>query len=307
MLTTAEIGAAGARRAAALLGIAVCAEISNASLDEDAAKVDLHLKFRNPLNSVELIPIRCQVKSGKSFKGSSSNTHITLQNIGGATVDALSGTGTPGLIVWVPPRPITRMYWYAQDPRGVKSHTIRVNRQDYVRPSLRYDLVRLAISATWNKAHVRQTVKAINTDHLLKKAKASYAKLKSKTLIHPLVGHLKVTRLAWRHITRRSKTQRLRLEALAITPYIGAYLDKLPDRFHCNRQRLVQIGARMVETRFITCWYRDTLSIKDEVYTLVVRIREDISYPAAWESQPLPVTEIHQEATLASWWCKKRK
>lgn len=307
MTTTTEIGAAGARRAAALLGIAICAEVSNASLDEDAAKVDLLLKFRNSFKPEELLPIRCQVKSGKSFRGSSSSTHITLQNTGPGTMNALSGTGTPGLLVWVPPRPLTRMYWYTRDPRGVLKKTVRVSRHDYVRPSLRYDLSRLAIYATWNKGHARQTVKTIDEDRLLITAKRSYAKLKSTEIFHPLVGKLKTTRLAWRHITRRSKSGRLRAEALSITPYLRSFLTKVPDRFLCDRTQAHQIGSRMIETRFVICWYRDALSINGATHTLVVRIREEISYPAKWESQPLPVTEIRQEATLASWWCKKQK
>ena len=123
---------------------------------------------------------------------------------------------------------------------------------------------------------------------------------------HPLVGTLKATRLAWRHVTRRSKSQSRRAEALRIAPYLGTFLSKVPDRFLCERTQPQQIGSRMVETRFVLCWYRGALTLNGQAYTLVVRIREVISYPAKWESQPLLVTDIRQDATLASWWCKKQ-
>lgn len=165
MASTKEVGDGGARRAAALLGVAVCGEVSNASMDEDAAKVDLHLTFRNAFRPGELIPLRCQVKSGSSY-GRRTKEHISL-SVDGDTKDALSGSGTPGLIAWVPPAPSDRVYWFASDPRNKRKASVKVGFNDYVRPSLRYDLSRLAIYATWTHRHARQTVRKSDEDKIL--------------------------------------------------------------------------------------------------------------------------------------------
>ncbi|MEY2152688.1 hypothetical protein AB7849_17410 [Rhodanobacter sp. 115] len=305
MATTKEVGDGGARRAAALLGIAACGEVSNASMDEDAAKVDLHLTFRNAFRSNELVTLRCQVKSGPSY-GRRGKDHITL-SIDGDTKDALTGTGTPGLIAWVPPPPLDRVYWFASDPRTKRKAAVKVAFNDYVRPSLRYDLSRLAIYATWAHRHACQTVRKFDEGKILPLAKVDYLRLKSTRLVHPLVGELKVSRFAWRHVTRRSKTAKQRHSALLATRYLHAFLDKVPDRYLCRREAPARSGRRMIETRHVICWYRDALSIDGHPHTLVIRIREIVSYPESWQSHALTVADIKQEATLASWWHTPQK
>ncbi len=305
MATAKEVGDGGARRAAALLGIAVCGEVSNGSLDEDAAKVDLLITFRNAFRPNQLIPLRCQVKSGASY-GNKTKSHIKL-NIDSDTKDALSGVGTPGLIAWVPPAPSDRVYWYASDPRSTRKASVNITHSDYVRPSLRYDLSRLAAYATWTHKHACQTVGKIEESQILSVAKEHYSRLKSSGLRHPLVGELKISRLAWRHVTRRSKTAKQRQSTLLATGYLRAFLDKVPDRYLCRREDPVRIGPLMVETRNVTCWYRDALLINGRRHVLVVRMREIVSYPENWQSQPLTTADIRQEATLVSWWHDPQK
>lgn len=305
MATTKQVGDGGTRRAAALLGLAVCGEVHNSSTDEDAAKVDLHLTFRNAFRPKEMIPLRCQVKSGPSY-GRRTQKHIVLA-IDGDTKDALSGAGTPGLIAWVPPAPSDKVYWYASDPRSKRKASVIVPFDDYVRPSLRYDLSRLAIYATWAHRHARQTVRKFDEAQILPVAKVHYSLLRAKSLSHPLVGNLRVSRFAWRHITRRSKTAKQRQSALMVTPYLHTFLDKMPDRHLCRREAPVRKGRRMVETRYVTCWYRDALSIEGHLHTLVIRIREVVSYPAGWQSHSYTVEDIKQEAILASWWHNSQK
>ena len=190
--STTEIGDAGSRRAAHLLSIAVCGEVSNSSMSEDAAKVDLHLTFRHAFRPKELIPLRCQVKSGSSY-GRKTNNHISL-SIDDDTKRALSGTGTPGLILWVPAAPAGRVYWYTSDPRNMKRMATKIALNDYVRPSLRYDLSRLATYSTWSHRHACQTIKKVSEDEMLSVAKQHYSRLKSVKISHPLVGELKVSR-----------------------------------------------------------------------------------------------------------------
>lgn len=274
-------------------------------MDEDAAKVDLHLTFRNAFRPNELIPLRCQVKSGASY-GRKRKDHISL-SIDDDTKVALSGAGTPGLIAWVPPPHEDRVYWYASDPRNKRKASVKIHSNDYVRPSLRYDLSRLAVYATWTHRHSRQTVRKIDDDKILAVAKEHYSRLKFTAVAHPLVGKLRISRLAWRHVTRRSKTTKQRHSSLLVTRYLHSFLDKVPDRFLCRRETPVQNGHRMVETRYVTCWYRDALSIDDTVHTLVIRIRETVSYPENWQLRALSVADIQQEATLASWWHTPQK
>ena len=55
-------GSAGARRAAALLSVAMCAEAAHATMDEEGAKVDLKLGLRHAHIKGTLLTVHCQVK-----------------------------------------------------------------------------------------------------------------------------------------------------------------------------------------------------------------------------------------------------
>ena|ERR1700761_8465584 len=299
-------GAAGARFAAGMLGVATCAETTATTMAEDAAKVDVKLSFRHIANPSKLVTVHAQVKSGPSYRRSSNGEFITL-GIDKETLLALSGSGMPGLVIWVPPPPMDRMYWYATDPRSPLKTPAKIRKTQYVRPSLRYDLSRLYDYAAWSRRYTKQTVADLTEQQVMPKAKIAYKALQLANLTNPLVGPLRVTRLAWRHITRRSKSSARRTLSLRVVPYLKAFISSPPDRYACNFESIRTEGASTVETRFLLCWYRQALTIAGESYSVLVRIREEITYPTNWSSRPLGDKEVRQTATLSSWWCKKDK
>jgi hypothetical protein len=297
-------GSAGARRASALLGIAVCAETSQSTIAEDSAKVDVRFTFRHAFQRTKLLTYHAQIKSGRSYRANSSTPSKLTLSIDQETLLALSGAGTPGMVIWVPPQPLDRMYWYASPPRAALRTPVQVPREQYVRPSIRYDLSRLHHYAAWSPSFTGQTVGDVDEPSVLKRAKHAYALLKRNQWDHPLVGSLKVTRLAWRHVTRRSKPARQRIRSLRAVPYLKSFLDRAPDRFLQSQGLLTKLGRRTIETRYVLCWYRSALRISGKPHSLLLRIKEEISYPTAWSRYPLSVDDIRQTATLASWWCK---
>ncbi|MHC8374151.1 hypothetical protein ACYZT2_26170 [Pseudomonas sp. MDT1-85] len=298
-------GAAAARYAAGLLGIATCAETTATTMAEDAGKVDVKLSFRHIALTNKLITAHAQVKAGPSYRRTSDADSITLA-IDRKTLEALSGTGMPGLVIWVPPPPMDRLYWYVTDPRTPLKTPTKIPKTQYLRPSLRYDLTRLYDYASWSYRTTSQTIGPLSTD-VLPKARSAYKALKSKQWSNPLVGHLQVTRLAWRHITRRSKSEARRTLSLRAVPHLKAFLGKPPDRYTCNFVGLEVNGSVTKESRYLMCWYRQALTIDGESHSLLVRIREEITYPTEWTKRPLSAADITQVATLAAWWCKKDK
>lgn len=274
---------------------------------EDAAKVDVKFSFRHIAETGKLITAHAQVKAGPSYRRDSSDAQFLTLGIDKATLQALSGTGMPGLVIWVPPPPMDRLYWYATDPRRPLKTPAKIRRTQYLRPSLRYDLSRLYDYASWSRRHTKQTVAALSIAQVMPKAKEAYKALQSQQWSNPLVGPLKITRLAWRHITRRSKSVARRTLALRIVPYLKAFLASPPDRYTSNFVELRVNGARTTEIRYLMCWYRQALAVDGESHSLLVRIREEITYPTAWAKRPLSATEVQQVATLAAWWCKRDK
>lgn len=296
-------GAAAARYAAGLLGIATCAETTATTMAEDAAKVDVKLSFRHIALRRKLITAHAQVKAGPSYRRVSDANSITLV-IDKETLQALSGTGMPGLVVWVPPPPMDRIYWYVTDPRRPLKTPTKIPKTQYLRPSLRYDLSRLYDYASWSHRTKAQTIAPLSAQ-VMSKAKAAYKALKAQEWNNPLVGPLQITRLAWRHITRRSKSEARRTLSLRAVPYLKAFLGSPPDRYTCNFVGLEVNGSITKETRYLMCWYRQALTIDGESHSLLVRIREEITYPTEWTRRPLSAGDIEQVATLAAWWCKR--
>lgn len=300
-------GDAGARRAGAFIGIAACADVSTTSLSEDSAKVDLKFSFRHAFRPGKLITLHAQIKTGRSYRLRTSTAKEIALGIDKPTLDALRGSGEPGFIVWVPPMPLDRLYWHATDPRRPIKATTKISRNQYIRPSIRYDLTRLSEYAGWNTSTSRQTVGAVPATGIMGRAKAAYATLCAASWVNPLVGTLHVSRLAWRHVTKKSRGASDRVLRLRVVPYLKNFLAKHPDRYVCNPASIEVFGSETRETRYILCWYRSALSIDGQAHSLLVRIKEEVKYPTDWESRALATRDITQSATLASWWCKKDK
>lgn len=304
MSTKRADGEAGARRATAVISIALCAESSAASLNEDYAKVDIKFSYRDAFDLNNLITHHCQVKSGLSFKAKSSNeTDLYIQNVDKATIESLKSSA--GIIAWVPPKPSSKVFWYVADPRKKAKTPIKIPRTQFVRPSIRYDLSRVISYSKWHGGSPKQDVAALTSlDQVVKRAKKSYKELSRRERDNPLVGKLYVTRFAWRHVTRRSKVTKRRIFSLRIVPYLKGFLEQAPDRYTIGQPKFRKDGRNIVETRHLLCWYRDALTIDGDSYALLVRIKEDVSYPETWEKYPLGIEDVSQKATLASWWAK---
>jgi hypothetical protein len=298
-------GSAAARFAAAQLGIATCAETTAATMAEDCAKVDVKFSFRHAIVDEILITFHAQIKAGPSYKKPSSNDSHLVLGIDKQTVSALSGTGLPGLLVWVPPPPMDRLYWHASDPRNQIKTPICIQRNQYIRPSLRYDLSRIYDYASFSPGHPQLTIKTDKPANITNYAKKAYKELRSQKPYNSLIGDIRVTRLGWRHVTRRSKTTARRELSLRVVPYLRNFLIKRPDRYACNYCGIQVVGKWATESRFLLCWYRRALRIDEESYTLLIRIKEEIRYPARWKDGPLSKDKVYQTATLASWWCKR--
>jgi hypothetical protein len=298
-------GSAAARFAAAQLGIATCAETTATTMAEDCAKVDIKFSFKHAISSERLITYHAQIKAGPSYKQPSSNSRHLVLDIDKATISALSGTGLPGLLIWVPPPPMDRLYWHTADPRNQIKTPICIQRNQYIRPSLRYDLSRIYDYASFAPGYPQLTIRPVKPTDITKDAKKAYKELRSLKPHNSLIGDIGVTRQGWRHVTRRSKTTARRELSLRVVPYLKYFLFRRPERYVCNYCDIQVDGRWATESRYLLCWYRKALSIEGDSYTLLIRIKEEIRYPAGWKDSPLSKNKVHQTTTLASWWCKR--
>jgi hypothetical protein len=302
-------GDAGARTAAATLAIALCAETTHSTLSEDWAKVDLKIGVRSALQSSSQLTIHCQVKSGKSFRADSTTAKtITLQNIDEATISSLQEGTQPALLVWVPPPPSIRVYWRIIKPKGAQRKPIRIARENYVTPSLRFDLSRYSAYLKSNSGFPRIELPTRNPEEpLLQQARGHYKQLKSEPVYLPLVGKVEVTRLGWRHITRGSRSSTKRERSLRMIPYLRHILGYMPTRYLTANKSITKYGSEFHESRHLIFWYKDALIVDGVACTALVRIREDFLYPTRWNRFRLGVNDVTQKSTILGWWYKPTK
>jgi hypothetical protein len=320
-------GDAGARRAAAILGLAALAETTHASLSEDYKKVDLKISFHHPFRAKKLLTIHAQVKHGPSYVYEQKHSGDFRFTVGSETLQALSGNGQSGIVVWVPPSPRHEVYWHAPNPRKITSSlsanrfpcSVYLSKEAIVRPTIRYDLARLCDYSGWQKSHSRLTV-SDDFDSVLIDAKNKYRQLKSNcggnrnegemaSITNPLAGDVRISRLAWRNVTRISRTRSSRLLALRTTKFLNTLLREMPDRYICQpiNQSSAKGKGRIKEERLLIMWYREALMIDGEWHSLMARIYERVEYPSNWENAAFGINDVSQEAVLVSWWCKVPK
>jgi hypothetical protein len=171
---------------------------------------------------------------------------------------------------------------------------------------LRFDLAKAAAFSLQVRRHSTLYLKKIDANALLQVGKTAYAKLmeiaRQHRLIHPLVGDLRVTRMGWRHILRHSRALEKRKISLRLTPYLRHLLVSTPDRYIVSNETIEQRGSRIYHQREVVCWYKDAVILDKYSGTVLIRIQEDIHYPATWQRYPFSESDVQSIATLKGWW-----
>jgi hypothetical protein len=248
-----------------------------------------------------------QIKHGPSFARQKAGK-ITLQNIDEETITTLQDGTQPALLIWVPPWPNRKIYWHVVRPKGKHRSPVKIAEGDHVTPGLRFELSRFANFERRNPGYPCLEIPPPGEDLPIRAdAKKYYDTLKSEMLNNPLLGKIEITRLAWRHITRFSRTVAKRQRSFHVLKYLSAFLQKVPTRYLVDRKPARDVGNVIMERNEIVFWYKHAFRTGNEMQTLLVRFVEDIEYPKNWPERPLSEDEVSHKVTLMSWWYKPEK
>lgn len=301
-----SMGGAGERKAAALLTMAVCAQTSHGTLDEDGGKVDLKLSFRSALLPASVITAHCQVKSGVSFRTPSSTKEVLTLTVGSETLQALADGTQPAFLAWVSPKPHARVYWQPIGPDRKLKATVKIPCGQFVTPSLRLDLSRIHAFREHRKR--LPVVNLPNTpDPGIAHARDEYKKLKATPVSSPIMGEIRFTRMAWRHVTRRSRDTVKRQRSFVLLRYLRSLLSSSPNRFLIVRRPRERFGGRTRETREVILWYYQAINESGRPCDVLVRLIECVEYPSNWSRYGLAPSDVTVSTTVKSWWYKPSK
>jgi hypothetical protein len=78
----------------------------------------------------------------------------------------------------------------------------------------------------------------------------------------------------------------------------------MPSRYIVASETRRAFKRVVIEQRDVICWYENAVEVGGKKRTLLVRIREEISYPSGWFKYPLAAEDISHQSTLAGWWYK---
>lgn len=291
---------------ASLVGMALYAESSASSLSEDYTKIDLRFAFKNLFEEKSMIHLNCQVKYGDSFRGVVKNGIMILKGIDKKTINLLSGNFS--ILCWMPnaiPWTESKIYWIWFDNRTRLKRPIRLSLLHYIDPSVRYEISRNYI---YHRYHIREPDTNMSKDDITHEcAKNEYKKLKTFNITNPLFWKIYVTKFAWQHKTRFSKSSLQRVQSLNVLPYLKEYLSRIPDRYYVQKTEIVAMWNNTKRVNTIICWYNQTLVRENKRFSLLVRLKEEVIYPTDWKSRPIENNEVSCKYTLASWWPKEEK
>jgi len=296
----------GVGEVAALLAKAIGAESTPGSMAEDGAKIDLKFSFGSLLMKGKAT-IHCQVKTGNSYKAASSTRHaITLANIHKKDLEIL-GTHRPSMLVWLSGDPVPiNLYRFVR--RTMKT-PVDIRVQFSITPAFHLDMSR-ELASMGSTGFPRITLPPPPPDDkaLMAQARTAYRALKKAGAIPAaLTVPIDVTRMGWRHITRWGRASKKRRRSFRLIPYLPKLLAYRPSRYLIANRVVVTVKDRMVDSREVIFWYEHAI-LADGVDSLVlIRIREEIEYPANWMRGVYGRSQIKTRATLLGWWYKPTK
>lgn len=308
-------GSDAERIAASLLAQACKGEIRWGSRQEDGRKIDLLLSFENPYGK-EIIPVLCQVKSGKSYGlMSDDKSKVTLKGL-----SSIRRVSYPILLIWVS-KEYSTLFWHIIHPKStVNSKQLRVESHK-VSPFMRYDLMKtFGAKNNSNKGGKGVTIPIKNISLKEKRAfaKKKYISIKKDgNILNPILGSIQLTKLGWRHMFRYSRPRKFKDSSLNTIPYIEKILSKPPSEIYPTEI----ITSEQTKSNEVKYCYRDTtyllkyedVLIYDHVtpghkaVTVIFKVVESIVYQADWINNPYASQCIKRVATLKSCYYKLKK
>ncbi len=292
------------RFASSVLWMALCAQSSSASLFEDYSKIDIKFSFKNLIIDKWIVHLSCQVKTWNSYL-EIQDWIVKFKWIDKETIQYLNNTFS--ILCVIPDNFEGKIYWVWFDNRTKISTPIKVHINQFVDPSLWYELSRAYIYYQFQKSYSIFNLKKDNIDHAT--AKILYKEIKNKNIENKLFWKINITRFAWRHKTRKSKTVKYREGSLRLLPYLEEFLKRIPDRYYTQDTEIIIEGKITKRINYIICWYNSWIKepFTWKSYNFLIRLKEEIIYPSDWKDKPLSTLSISRTCTLASWWMKEEK
>lgn len=290
---------------ASQLLIAMGAEVSWGSRNEDGRKIDLIASYDHPWYNERIIFL-VQVKSGDSFGLKSKNGFKLLAR----AKKAAQRTSHSICIIWID-RDSKKAYWaYVHPNSTTKNQEYKDNH--LIAPSMRFDIARNQAKILPKKvggSGIIMSDKQLSLKDRRKNALDNYRTIKNSKIINPNLGEIEFTRVGWRHMFRKSRSPENKESSLVVINYLQLIITDKPSSIYMTDLEIQDIADFTYRRCEYVLSYEDVkLSISQNISNVkvVIRLIEEIRWPTNWDNHPCLSQQIDRKLTFLSCYYKKK-
>lgn len=285
---------------ASILLMAIGAEVSWGSRNEDGRKIDLICSYDHPWILKERLIFFSQIKSGNTY-GNKLPVGFTLSSK--AKKEALR-TSHPICLIWVH-RDTNTSYWAYIHPFSTNV-TQKYNDNHLINPATRFDIARCqAKLIPGKKDGTGLIIKELSGNLTERRAYSlkKYKNLKTKEVKNPNLGNVEFTRVGWRHMFRKQRSSINKGRSLNIIPYLDKILEHKPSKIYITNNKTESnrdYEFRMSE--YVLTYEKIEIAKGGErkKITVMIRLLEEIMWPKNWQINSMLSQLIKRRLVLLS-------
>lgn len=291
---------------ASLLLMAVGAEISWGSRNEDSRKIDLICSYDHPWYDKERLIFLIQVKSGASF-GEKLKNGFKLSS---SAKKLAQRTTHPICLVWVDRKTNSPFWAYVHPNTDSKSQVYGNNHR--VTPPMRFDIARCqAQHLKVKKGGMGIIFTEVGTTISAKRQKAEmkYKRYQKTGIVCPCLGKIEFTRIGWRHMFRKTRSATYKDKSLTTINYLENILADLPNEIYVSKSAFKTVSDFEYRNSEYVLTYEDmqyfdkSTSTKSKI-KVVVRVAEEVRWPTNWTSNSTLSQQVDRRVVILSCYYK---
>jgi hypothetical protein len=283
--TKDELGLKGETHASKLMELVFSGESTKETMrGEGQGALDYQFRYESVGTEKTNYVFGIQVKTGNSFGVlNSTKNKWRISGVKSEHYKKWKASNQPVLLLWVHPD-TSYVYWkYFGKNTPLKAISIPVSHR--VNPSTKYEVERLVRQGLRNKGNVANLTVPIfdNTTETRIWAKKRYAKIRGN--IQSVLGDIKVSNYAWRHLTRETRNKSHIRDSLLILPYVKIFMSGNPHQIQTLSYQEREVdGKEIIVSRKVLAIYRDVKFSDKGKCSVYVRLNEKIIFKKNWEA-----------------------
>jgi hypothetical protein len=288
-------GGDGESKAAADLLLATRGEVQWSSREVDGRKIDVEFSSEHPWYKKENFKLNFQFKAGHSYVNKTCSLFSPTAHLFRSIQRKSDKIG----LIWVDPDKDTSQWALIRPNSKYMSKGYGIHHK--ITPATLYDLAR-CYGRDLNKPKHGQGIcisrKPLPLTTLRTKALSSY--YQAKVVLSPVMGNIKLSRLGWKHMFRKSRRADFKESSLRVIPVLGTLLEHIPREHVVHSTKYYTIHDFEYRECEHVMSYTQTKDSNGNYLNVTVKVLEQIRYPINWRERSYLTQLVERENRLMS-------